>query len=399
MLWKGIVEDLFDDLLRFAFPEAESLFDLSGGFDFLNKELRQFCPDPGRSIKTAVVDKLVKVYQANGNKNHVLFHIEVQHKAERLFVNRMFDYYTRILVGLQRPLTAIAIFTGKGGTKLTKGYMSTYYGTELAYKYKTIRIFDYDDQSLLSMDNPFALVMLAAKKALLTGKNLDDLLLQEKLAIARILFDRKYDEKKTRAVLDFLHNYIRFEDKRMYSVFSNEIDRLTGKTNTMETFGIAEQVIEMARQEGRKEGLRGGRREGKQIGYLEGKENGYLEGKENGYLDGKENGYLDGKENGYLEGKEHGYLDGKENGYLHGKENGYLDGKENGYLDGKLEGLLVGKEEGIKRVQRAEQRKSLTEKKKVIKNLIGATRFSDRKIADIADAPEALVKKIRQKMK
>ena len=43
-LWKGILEDLFDDFLRFYFPESVDLFDFNRKFVFLDKELEQLFP-------------------------------------------------------------------------------------------------------------------------------------------------------------------------------------------------------------------------------------------------------------------------------------------------------------------------------------------------------------------
>ena len=37
ILWKGMLEGVFDDLLRFVFPKADRIFDLEHGFDFLDK--------------------------------------------------------------------------------------------------------------------------------------------------------------------------------------------------------------------------------------------------------------------------------------------------------------------------------------------------------------------------
>jgi hypothetical protein len=102
----------------------------------------------------------------------------------------MFKYYARIFDRFDRPLTAIAIFTGKDRKKLPSMYVRKYEGAELVYKYNTLCILDYSDRSLAGNRNPFALVMLAAKKALLSGKDLDGILLREKLSIAKILIKR-----------------------------------------------------------------------------------------------------------------------------------------------------------------------------------------------------------------
>jgi len=254
ILWKGMLEEVFDDLLRFVFPRAESIFDLERGFDFLDKELGVMNPNPGRKSATKFVDKLAKVFLRDGTEEWVLCHVEVQGANDKEFAKRMFKYYARIFDRHDRPLTAIAIFTGKDGKKLPGMYVRKYEGAELIYKYNTLCILDYEDRSLAENPNPFALVILAAKKALLSGKNLDEVLLKEKLEIAKLLKKRGYSETKTNMILSFLHNYVRFEKTETNCIFEEEIDRLTGKSNTM---GLIEQIRQMkldeARAEARKE--------------------------------------------------------------------------------------------------------------------------------------------------
>lgn len=36
-LWKAILEDLFDDFLRFFISDANDIFDMERGFEFLDK--------------------------------------------------------------------------------------------------------------------------------------------------------------------------------------------------------------------------------------------------------------------------------------------------------------------------------------------------------------------------
>src|SRR5258708_26291858 len=96
ILWKGIIEEVFDDLLRFVFPKADELFDLKRKFGFLDKELAELYPEPDKSTDTRLVDKLVQVYRRDGRKEWLLVHLEVQGKSEREFPERMFRYYYRI---------------------------------------------------------------------------------------------------------------------------------------------------------------------------------------------------------------------------------------------------------------------------------------------------------------
>ena len=37
-LWKSVLEEVFDDMLRFVFPDAERVFDFGRGFEFLYGE-------------------------------------------------------------------------------------------------------------------------------------------------------------------------------------------------------------------------------------------------------------------------------------------------------------------------------------------------------------------------
>jgi hypothetical protein len=54
---------------------------------------------------------------------------------------------------------------------------------------------DYDDKGLTESNNPFAMVVLAAKKALLRGKDLDEELLKQKLLIAKLLYRKGFRKR------------------------------------------------------------------------------------------------------------------------------------------------------------------------------------------------------------
>ena len=157
-------------------------------------------------------------------------------------------------------MTAIAIFSGRDGHKLPDRYEYSYQGSALTYQYNTLRILDYDDIDLMASDNPFALVILAAKKALLRGKGLDEELLKQKLSIAKLLYRKGFKKRKIRAILSFLHNYVSFAEPETNLIFEKELDKISGKKNTM---GIIEAVAEIRAGEALKKGLRKGRTEEK----------------------------------------------------------------------------------------------------------------------------------------
>jgi hypothetical protein len=141
-LWKGLLEEIFDDLLRFLFVDAEQVFDFGRGFEFLDKELLELYPESGEPTDTRFVDKLVKVYQRNGSERWILCHVEVQgYTNDRAkFTERMFRYYYRIFDRCNVPITAVAIFTGKDNKRMPDRHVQECMGTELTYRYNTLRL-------------------------------------------------------------------------------------------------------------------------------------------------------------------------------------------------------------------------------------------------------------------
>jgi hypothetical protein len=264
ILWKGLLEWVFDDLLRFVFPNADKLFNMEKGFGFLDKELAELYPEPEKKADTRVVDKLVKVFRKDGTEEWVLIHIEVQGETKSedrpLFSERMFRYFYRCLDKYRRPIAAIALFTGRDARQMPGNYEYAFLDTRLHYQYNTLCILDYADKELEASDNPFAWVVLAAKKALLQGKDLDNKLLKGKLFIFRKLYERGiFEKQKLQAILIFLNNYVRFENPEYNRNFNHEIDKITGKNNTMDIF---EQVAQWKWEDGKEEGLQQGLEQG-----------------------------------------------------------------------------------------------------------------------------------------
>ena len=87
-LWKGILEDLFDDFLRFVYLNADEIFDMARGFEFLDKELEDIFPQTDEE-NIRYVDKLVKLWLKDGTEEWILIHIEVQGKPVKIFPERM----------------------------------------------------------------------------------------------------------------------------------------------------------------------------------------------------------------------------------------------------------------------------------------------------------------------
>ena len=273
ILWKGILEELFDDFLRFLFPNARELFDLGKKFEFMDKELSEIHPEGEKTPDTRFLDKLVKVHRRDGREEWVLVHVEVQGYYDPEFAKRMFAYYCRIFARHNRPITAIVIFSGQDGKRMPDHYVCKFAGTELIYRYNALYLSDYTDEELTTNKNVFALALLAAKKGLLKGKILDEELINEKLLVLNELYEKGlFSDKKLSAIAVFLNNYVQFEDPETNRIFMERFDKITGKKNSM---GVIELLAEIKAEEARKVGLE----EGREKGLEEGREKGIAETK------------------------------------------------------------------------------------------------------------------------
>ena len=273
ILWKGMMEEVFEDIMRFIFPEADRELDLNRGFEFLDKELGEMYPEPEKPTQTREVDKLVKVYQKDGEERWMLVHLEVQGWNDPLFSKRMFQYYYRILDRFDRPVTAIAIFTDRAGRNMPGRFEDRCLGTRLTYEYNTLFTLDYTHAQLEASDNPFAIVLLVVKMAELknirSNDEFDALLLEQKTLIAILLHQKKkFSQDKIDAIEIFLNNYIIFRKPETNLIFMDRLNQITGKRNTM---GIAEQLAEIKAKEALEVGLQKGMMEGLQKGLERGR--------------------------------------------------------------------------------------------------------------------------------
>lgn len=261
MLWKSMIEDLMADLLVFVDPDIGEVVDLARGFEYLDKELIELFPDPD-VMTMKVVDKLVKVFLRDGTERWILLHIEIQGNNSKEFPKRMFEYFMR-LRKRDRLVAAIAVLTGKKGSDRPGVHEDRCLWTCVRYEYKNLHIADYPDEVLAASNNPFATLMLIAKGMLLkatgTEDERDNILYEQKLMIDKLLNEKAaiFGDLKIRALKYFLYHYVSFKNRETNRKFIEESSKQSDKNIT--TMGIVEQIHEITRQEGVKEGLKMGK--------------------------------------------------------------------------------------------------------------------------------------------
>ena len=253
ILWKVILEEVFADLLRFIYADADQVYDMERGFRFLDKELAELNPVPDEGKDSRFADKLVQVYHRDGLEEWVLLHVEVQGDTNDrdAFAERMYTYFYRIRDRHHLLVSALAIFTGQDGNDMPARYSYEYRGTRLTYEYPTLSVREFSDADLDNSSNPFAQVIVAARIRLKEGKVSEDELLNLKVLAARRLFAKGFEPAKVRSIFNFLRNYVLFEKPETNRKFDDQI-RETDKAGMMNT-------LEYVKMEGREEGYAEGR--------------------------------------------------------------------------------------------------------------------------------------------
>jgi len=255
-LWKGILEDVFDDFLRFFVPDADDHFDMKKEFIFLDKEFNRLFPPEKNTLGVRFVDKLVKVHLKDGDPRFILVHIEVQgQKGNEDLSTRMFRYFYRAKDKHNVSITAFAILIDAVKGYYPKPYKEDYLGTKLSYEFNSYKLLDQDEASLRANKNPFAVVALVVLLALKNKKINDTDLKKIKLDLTKELISRNVGKAKHIKIMDFLTWYVNFENREMMIKFEQEVEQLTGKTELM---GVREILLERSKREGIEQGLEQG---------------------------------------------------------------------------------------------------------------------------------------------
>lgn len=247
-LWKGVLSKVFPDFIRFVHPGIDEILDLERGYDLLDKELEQVFPPDNEIYSPKIADQLVKVFTKDGQQEWILIHIEIQAKYTKDFGERMFTYFYRLLDKYHKRISAYAIFTEATPKLRPDIFKLEFLGTKVSYRFNVYKIAESTDEELLANENPFALVVLAARTAF-AGRGIKDIVQREefmlnlKLKLVGELLQRKIKREKIKAIFKFIKFYIRFENDNRNITFDSEVHVLTKKIKDM-TYD--EQILEIA---------------------------------------------------------------------------------------------------------------------------------------------------------
>ena len=251
-LWKEVIEGLFPQFLSFFAPDLAQDVDWEKGYEFLDKELHQIAPESAESTRT--VDRLVRVFLRGGGERWVLVHVEVQGYWDTDFPQRMFTCFYRIRDKFGEDIVSLVVFSDAQRTYKPDRFQWDFYGCSLEYRYRAYKVLEYSDEELQKSENPFALVVLAAKKSL-EARGDEQRRVRFKIRLIRELLNRGYGRDEVIGIFRFVDGIVRLsleQEQLVYEELHREEAKAMPYVTSWERIamqkGLQQGLVEDARE-------------------------------------------------------------------------------------------------------------------------------------------------------
>jgi hypothetical protein len=222
-LWKSIIMESPDDFVELSMPELHRDIDWSVAPIFLQQEFINSLKGKYKiKGKRKYSDILAQFTLKTGEKQYLYLHIEVQKALESAFGERMFTYMSLAKLRYDRAnFTALGVFIGDAPKDNHAQYEWENYGTKLLYRFNVLSIAKQDEAILIASQNPFALVILAAKYTIETKGDS-----ARRFAFKRKVFElaiaRKIPRDKIIRMLTFVYEIMDLPSE-LHHLFNQEI--------------------------------------------------------------------------------------------------------------------------------------------------------------------------------
>lgn len=253
--WKEAISLYFPEFMRFFFPNIAIEIDWSQGFQFLDTELQKIKRETETGRREA--DKLVQVWQHNGQETWVLLHIEVQSQPQSEFAERMYIYNSRLFDTYRRQVVSLAVLADERSSWRPHRYKRKLWGCKSSLNFPIVKLLDYNISQLDSNRNPFAAIVQAHRAAQAMGANPENGY-QNKLRLVKSLYERGLSRKdivELFRLIDWLMALPAPEERRLWTELETlEKEKVMPYITSVERFGI-EKGREQGRAEERQESI------------------------------------------------------------------------------------------------------------------------------------------------
>lgn len=254
--WKYAIRAFFRECLQLLFPAVHDQVDWTRPVEFLDANLYRLAPAV-RGKRRQTADVVAKVYFRDGTERIVLIHIEIQAQPDPKFALRMFVYHYHIFDAYEYPeVVSLAILADNDSNWRPNSFGYQNVGSELQFRFSTVKLLDFDEAELERSENPFALVVLAHLRALKTrGK--PNLLLSEKIGLIRRLRERGYTAEQVihlYKVVDFMMTLSQEMEQLVQEIVRKFEEESEWPLTSLEEFAI-ERGVEKGIQQGLQQGI------------------------------------------------------------------------------------------------------------------------------------------------
>ncbi|BAU16050.1 hypothetical protein LEP3755_66170 (plasmid) [Leptolyngbya sp. NIES-3755] len=172
--WKEALERYFEQFLIFFFPQIHAEIDWQRGCESMDSEFQQVVRDA--EVGKRFVDKLVKVWQRNGQEVFVLIHVEIQSQYDAEFAKRMYTYSYRIFDRYNRDVVSLAILGDTEQTWRPNSYHIDRWGCRVGIEFPSVKLLDFATRidELAEDHNPFARLVWAHLQTQATTGNAEE---------------------------------------------------------------------------------------------------------------------------------------------------------------------------------------------------------------------------------
>ena len=233
--WKEILEAYFPQAMQFFFPQTAALINWERPHEFLDKEFQQIDREAEQGRRYA--DKLVRVWQIQGQEIWLLIHVEIQARSEDTFPERMFSYNLRIFDKFAKPAISLAILCDTDTTWRPNQYSYNYPDTKLNFEFGTVKLLDYQNRwtELEASDNPFATVVKTQETSKKLGERKN-----WKFSLIRRLYEQGWQERDIRNLYRFI-DWVMILPKALEADFWQEF-KLFEQERTMSYITTGERI-------------------------------------------------------------------------------------------------------------------------------------------------------------
>ncbi len=240
--WKKAISLYFPHFMELFFPQIQAQIDWEKGYEFLDTEFQQIVREAEIGAREA--DKLVKVWQLEGEETWVLIHLEIQSQVQSNFAERMYVYSNRIFDLYRQKVVSLAILADDQKSWRPREYRYEIWGCQVGLRFPTVKLLDYEPAILEASPNPFAVIVQAHLQTQQTRSQVE-VRYQEKLRIAKSLYQRGYTRPEILELFRLI-DWMMTLPPEIEQGFRQEIQRYEEENQMLTVFTIES----MAREEG-----------------------------------------------------------------------------------------------------------------------------------------------------